>query len=148
MTTIRRLDHIAIAVTDTDDAIARLGGGLGLPVVCREEIEQPPVRLTYLDCGNALIQLVEPLDEETPIARFLAEHGEGLHHVCFGVDDVPSGAAALSPDGTSPSALGSGRGRPSAFVAGKPPCGVAIEVTEFRHDEDVEQAPGWLDPDS
>jgi methylmalonyl-CoA/ethylmalonyl-CoA epimerase len=147
MTTIRRLDHIAIAVRDTDEAISRLSGGLGLPVVGREEIDQPRVRLTYLDCGNALIQLVEPLDEETPIAAFLAEHGEGLHHVCFGVDDVSAGAAALSTDGAPPAALGSGRGRPSAFVAGERPCGVTVEVTEFRRREDVDQVAGWLEPD-
>jgi methylmalonyl-CoA/ethylmalonyl-CoA epimerase len=146
MTEIRRLDHVAIAVRDTDAALARFGVGFGLSVLSSEEIAQPHVRLTYLDCGNALIQLVEPLDESSPIAEFLAEHGEGLHHICFGVEDVPVGASALAPEGSPPGAVGSGRGRPSAFVAGEPPCGVRVEVTEFHRDEDVGRSRGWIPP--
>ena len=146
MSAIRRLDHVAIAVRDTDAALRRLGAGLGLAVLASEEIERPHVRLTYLDCGNACIQLVEPLDDESPVAEFLAAHGEGLHHICFGVDEVAAGAAALSPDGSPPVAIGSGRGRPSAFVAGEPPSGVRVEVTEFDRVADVEESPGWLRP--
>ncbi|MGD0455565.1 MAG: VOC family protein [Solirubrobacteraceae bacterium] len=146
MTAIRRLDHVAIAVRDTEAALARLESGYGLSVICSEEIERPHVRLTYVDCGNAFIQLVEPLDEAGPIAEFLAENGEGLHHICFGVDDVAAGAAALSPEGSPPPAVGSGRGRPSAFVAGDPPCGVRVEVTEFHRDEDVIRSSGWIPP--
>ena len=146
MTAIRRLDHVAIVVRDTEAALDRLGAGFGLEVVSSEEIEQPHVRLTYLDCGNAFIQLVEPLDGGSPLAEYLAEHGEGLHHICFGVDDVEAGAAALAADGSPPQALGSGRGRTSAFVAGEMPCGIRVEVTEFRREEDVERSEGWLPP--
>jgi methylmalonyl-CoA/ethylmalonyl-CoA epimerase len=146
MTAIRRLDHVAIVVRDTEAALARLGAGYGLPTVASEEIEQPHVRLTYLDCGNAFIQLVEPLDLDSPLAAHLAEHGEGLHHVCFGVDEVEAGAAELSADGSPPPALGSGRGRLSAFVAGEGPCGTRVEVTEFRREEDVDRTEGWLRP--
>ena len=146
MTVIRRLDHVAIAVRDTDAALERFGAAYGLTVLASEVIQRPHVRLTYLDCGNACIQLVEPLDEESPVAQFLAAEGEGLHHICFGVDEVESGARALAPDGSPPGAIGSGRGRPSAFVAGEPPNGVRVEVTEFRHREDVEGVPGWLPP--
>lgn len=132
MSAIRSLDHIAIAVRDTEAALARFADGYGLPVIASEEIERPHVRLTYLDCGNACIQLVEPLDEESPIAEFLAAEGEGLHHLCFGVEDVPAAAAELA-GGVAPAAIGSGRGRPSAFVAGAPPSGVRVEVTEVDH---------------
>jgi methylmalonyl-CoA/ethylmalonyl-CoA epimerase len=144
MSAIRRLDHIAIAVHDTDVALARFGAGFGLEVIASEEIERPHVRLTYLDCGNAMIQLVEPLDDASPIAEFLAANGEGLHHICFGVDDVPAGARELAATATPPAAIGSGRGRPSAFVAGEPACGVPIEVTEFRLEEDVHGVAGWV----
>jgi methylmalonyl-CoA/ethylmalonyl-CoA epimerase len=146
MSAIRRLDHVAVAVRDTERAMARIGTGLGLRVASTEELEAPRVRLTYLDCGNAFIQLVEPLDEHSPLARFLAEHGEGLHHICFGVDDVRIGATELSPDRSPPVALGSGRGRASAFVAAGLPSGVRLEVTEFRLEPDVELSPGWLPP--
>ena len=121
MTVIRRLDHVAIAVRDTEAALALFGAGYGLDVLSSEEIEQPHVRLTYLDCGNVTIQLVEPLDEGIPIADFIAQQGEGLHHICFAVDDVPAGAGALSPEQSPPLAIGSGRlrsspgTRPAAF---------------------------------
>lgn len=144
MSAIRRLDHVAIAVADTEAALRRLGVGFGLEVLASETIERPHVRLTYLDCGNATIQLVEPLDDASPVAEFLAAQGEGLHHICFGVDEVAAGAAALAADGSPPAAIGSGRGRPSAFVAGEPPSGVRVEVTEFRRSEDVAEKAGWL----
>jgi methylmalonyl-CoA/ethylmalonyl-CoA epimerase len=143
MTELRRLDHVAIAVADTDRALEHFSGRLGLAVVASEEIERPHVRLTYLDAGNAFIQLVEPLDDANPIAAHLAEHGEGLHHICFGVDDV-AGVAARLGDGTEV-AVGGGRGRTSAFVPGPRPHGVAIECTEFHLEEDVHERSGWLD---
>ncbi|HLI59046.1 MAG TPA: VOC family protein [Solirubrobacteraceae bacterium] len=142
MSRVRRLDHVAIAVRDTGTAIAELGERLGLQVAGSEERSDPPVRLTYLDAGNCFIQLVEPLDGSAEIAQWLAANGEGLHHVCFGVDSVLDAVAAIGGTGP-PDALGSGRGRPSAFVP-EPVCGARIECTEFSHHLDVEQTTGWL----
>ena len=75
-------------VRDTDEALRFYSGRLGLAVAASEEISSPHVRLTYLDAGNAYIQLVEPLTGNTQLTDWLDEHGEGLHHICFGVDDV------------------------------------------------------------
>ena len=146
MTLLRRLDHVAVLVRDTQDALRYYEGELGLPVHSSEEIESPPVRLTYLDAGNAFVQLVEPLDPASALGLWLDEHGEGLHHICFGVDDVSSAVAALS-DGAEPT-LGSGRGRTSAFVTTDDSHGVRIEFTEFVRDEDVDRIGGWLPPAS
>jgi len=137
---LRRLDHVAIAVRDTDAALRRFRDELGLEVVSTERLEQPPVRLTYLDCGNCYLQLVEPLSADTPVAGFVAKHGDGLHHICFGVDDVAATVRALSG---LPPALGSGRGRLSAFLPGEQP-GVRVELTEFRRQEDVERTLGFI----
>jgi methylmalonyl-CoA/ethylmalonyl-CoA epimerase len=113
-------------------------------VISSEELERPHVRLTYLDAGNAFIQLVEPLDDTTDLARHLAEHGEGLHHICFGVDDVLESARSLA-EGTVPEPVaGSGRGRMSAFVPGRIVHGARIECTEFDYQVDVVQRTGWL----
>jgi methylmalonyl-CoA/ethylmalonyl-CoA epimerase len=142
---LRRLDHVAIAVRDTEGALDYFRDKLGLAVAWSEELAEPPVRLTYLDAGNAYIQLVEPLDPNAGLARFIEEEGEGLHHVCFGVDDVRAAAAALAPEGALPVRLGSGRGRVSAFVPGPPQLGVRVECTEFRRAEDIEGTPGWLE---
>lgn len=146
VTLLRRLDHVAVLVRDTEDALRYYEGELGLPVHSSEEIESPPVRLTYLDAGNAFVQLVEPLDPTSALGRWLDEHGEGLHHICFGVDDVAATAAGLG-DGVRPT-LGSGRGRTSAFVTTDDSHGVRIEFTEFVRDEDVDQIAGWLPPAS
>jgi methylmalonyl-CoA epimerase len=125
---LRRLDHIAIAVHDTDSAVRYFSGTLGLEVVHVDELERPPVTLTYLDAGNVYIQLVSPR-RMCDISRWLDEHGEGLHHICFSVDDVAATVETLS-GGTS-AQLGSGRGRVSSFVRNANPFGVLIECTEF-----------------
>jgi methylmalonyl-CoA/ethylmalonyl-CoA epimerase len=146
MTTLRRLDHVAIAVADTERALDYFHGRLGLEVASSEVIAAPHVRLTYLDAGSIYLQLVEPLDDESPIAAFLAEHGEGLHHIAFGVDDVPGAAAALADAGAPEVTMGSGRGRPSAFVPGEPHHGVRVEVTGFDAQADVAERSGVLPP--
>jgi methylmalonyl-CoA/ethylmalonyl-CoA epimerase len=129
MTPLRRLDHVAVAVRDTERALEYFSGRLGLEVSSTEVIETPHVRLTYLDAGGVFIQLVEPLDQDSPIAAHLAEHGEGLHHIAFAVEDVLGTAAELADPGAPEVTLGSGRGRPSAFVPGEPHHGVRVEVT-------------------
>jgi methylmalonyl-CoA/ethylmalonyl-CoA epimerase len=133
---IRCLDHIAILVSDTDKALSHYRDRLGLTVVSSEAIDSPQARLTYLDAGNVYIQLIEPLDPTSEFARSCAEHGEGLHHLCFGVDDPVAAASAMSLDGTgSEVAAGTGRGRVSAFVPGPLANGVLVECTEFREDD-------------
>ncbi len=144
MTPVRRLDHVAVAVQSTEEALRYFGEQLGLEVVHSEELETPRVRLTYLDAGNAFVQLVEPLDPNGEIGRWLAAHGEGVHHVCFGVDDPVAGAAALALGGAGEPSRGSGRGRVSSFVPAPAPHGVRIECTEFRREEDVDRNAGWL----
>jgi methylmalonyl-CoA epimerase len=129
MTPLRRLDHVAVAVVDTERALEYFFGRLGLEVASSEVIEVPHVRLTYLDAGGVFIQLVEPLDDQSPIAAHLAEHGEGLHHIAFAVEDVPGTAAELADQGAPEVTLGSGRGRSSAFVPGPVHHGVRVEVT-------------------
>jgi methylmalonyl-CoA/ethylmalonyl-CoA epimerase len=144
VTPIRRLDHVAVLVRSTDDALRFYRDRLGLAVHSSEELDAPPVRLTYLDAGNAYVQLVQPLDSTSPLGAWLEEHGEGLHHICFGVDDVPAAVEELSDPG-SDVVLGSGRGRLSSFVTANGR-GVRIECTEFRRDEDVDRVAGWLAP--
>ena len=129
MTPLQRLDHVAVAVEDTDRALEYFCGRLGLEVASSEEISTPHVRLTYIDAGPVFIQLVEPLDDASPIAAFVAEHGEGLHHIAFAVEDVPGTAAELADPGAPDVTVGSGRGKPSAFVPGDPHHGVRVEVT-------------------
>jgi len=144
VTQLRRLDHVALVVRDTDEALRFYRDRLGLRVASSEEIPVPHVRLTHLDAGNAYIQLIEPLQLDSPLQTWLDEHGEGLHHLCFGVDDVEAAVSDLSDDG-NPVALGSGRGRVSGFVTTAESHGVSIECAEFVKADDVDGTAGWLD---
>jgi methylmalonyl-CoA/ethylmalonyl-CoA epimerase len=144
VTPLRRLDHVAVLVRDTDEALRFYSGRLGLTVASSEEIPTPHVRLTYLDAGNAYIQLVQPLAGDSPLTVWLDEHGEGLHHICFGVDDVAGAVGELSDPGAEIS-IGTGRGRVSSFVSAAGSHGVRIECTEFIRSQDVDETPGYLD---
>jgi methylmalonyl-CoA/ethylmalonyl-CoA epimerase len=131
-TEIRALDHVAILVGDTSSAVAYYRDRLGLPVVAEEINETAHVRMTYLDAGNVLIQLVEPMSDESPLAPVLRERGEGIHHICFAVEDVEAAATRFS-DGDAAFVWGAGgRGRASAFVPGRPRHDVLIELNEFE----------------
>lgn len=136
-----RLDHVAIAVRDTEASLRFFRDELGLPVVAVDEPPPPapPVRLTYLGAGETLLQLVEPLDDDSPLAAWLAEHGEGLHHLCFGTSDVTAEIRRLAGD--LPVVVGSGRGLPAAFLPGALPHGVRIEFTQQSSSGNGDQAP-------
>lgn len=127
---LQRLDHVAIAVRDTDEALRHFRDRLGLPVIHQEDNDAAEARLTYLDAGNAYLQLVQPLNPQSELAQW----GEGLHHICFGVENVAASAAALAGEAAPPVQMGSGRGRPSAFVPGPAPHGVRIECTQLTPD--------------
>lgn len=143
MTLVRRLDRVVGAVSDTEAAVLYFADRLGLHVGSSEGLASPHVRLTYLDAGNALIQLVEPLDADTDIARYVSTHGEGLHQVCLGVDDVEGTAATFAEPDASAVRRGSGRGRVSAFVPGPAARGVRLECTQFSYQEDVDSIARW-----
>ena len=143
---IRRLDHVAVAVRDTDRALHYFRDQLGLEVVASEEPASTRVRLTYLAAGNAYIQLVEPLDSAHEVAHWISDHGEGVHHVCFAVEDVSAAATQLALPGSPPVSLSSGRGRVSAIVPAPAAHGFRIECTEFSYGEDVEATKGWIPP--
>lgn len=98
----QKLDHIAIAVRNTEIALQFYRDTLRLPVLVSEVLPGPGVRLTHLDMGNVQLQLVEPLDPEHPIAKFLDERGEGLHHLCWQVPDVEEAMSGLPDYGLAP----------------------------------------------
>ncbi len=129
MSTIRKVDHVGILVRDTQAALEFFCARLGLEITDIDEPGVPPVRLTYLACGDIALQLVEPLDATHDLARQLERDGEGLHHICFAVDDVSAAVQELSEAGVSRPPLGSGRGRPSGFIANPGSHGVRIECT-------------------
>jgi methylmalonyl-CoA/ethylmalonyl-CoA epimerase len=83
-----RVDHIGVAVDDLDAAIALHEQAYGMAVAHREVVEEQGVEAVLLDVGENHVELLRPLDEETPVGRFLSKRGPGLHHVAYQVADV------------------------------------------------------------
>jgi methylmalonyl-CoA/ethylmalonyl-CoA epimerase len=83
-----RIDHIGIAVADLDAAIELHSGTYGMPLVHRETVVEQGVEAALLDVGESHVELLAPLADDTPVGRFLASRGPGLHHVAYAVEDV------------------------------------------------------------
>jgi methylmalonyl-CoA/ethylmalonyl-CoA epimerase len=96
---INRVHHIAIAVHSISDALPAFVDALGLTVMDTEEVDSQGVRVAVLPVGATWLELVEPMDEASPVWRFLTHHGEGVHHVCFEVDDLEATLAQLKERG-------------------------------------------------
>jgi methylmalonyl-CoA epimerase len=94
-----RVDHIGVAVEDLDAAIALHERDYGMELVHREVIDEQGVEAVLLDVGENHVELLRPLAEDTPVGRFLAKRGPGLHHVAYQVGDVDSTLAALRERG-------------------------------------------------
>jgi methylmalonyl-CoA/ethylmalonyl-CoA epimerase len=94
------IDHVAVAVEDLDAAIAVHRDAYGMPLVHRETIEEQGVEAALLDVGESHIELLAPLSDDTPVGRFLAKRGPGLHHVAYRVDDVAATLDDLRAAGT------------------------------------------------
>jgi methylmalonyl-CoA epimerase len=92
---IKRLDHIAIAVPNLEEALEFYTKQLGMSLITIETVEEQGVRVAKIDAGNTHIELLEPLSAETPVGRFLAKRGSGLHHICMGVDDIVDQVSCL-----------------------------------------------------
>ena len=132
------IDHVAVVVHDIDAALPRYRELLGLePEAEVQAITAQGVRLCFLPSGPspaARIELIQPTDAESGVARFLASRGEGLHHVCFGTTDLAAELARLEDAGAElvdrvprPGAEGS-----VAFVHPRTLSGVLWELLELE----------------
>jgi methylmalonyl-CoA epimerase len=94
-----RIDHIGIAVADLDAAIAVHEDVYGMRVVHRETVQDQGVEAVLFDVGENHVELLRPLADDTPVARFLAKRGPGLHHIAYQVHDISAALAQLRQDG-------------------------------------------------
>jgi methylmalonyl-CoA/ethylmalonyl-CoA epimerase len=94
-----RVDHIGVAVEDLDAAIALHEETYDMTLVHREVVEEQGVEAVLLDVGEGHVELLRPLSAETPVGRFLAKRGPGLHHVAYQVADVQATLSALRERG-------------------------------------------------
>jgi methylmalonyl-CoA/ethylmalonyl-CoA epimerase len=128
-----RIDHIGVAVDDLDAAIALHETTYGMALVHREVISEQGVEAVLLDVGENHVELLRPLSEDTPVGKFLASRGPGLHHVAYQVPDIESALAALKQEGarlideTPRTGI---RGSRVAFVHPKSSGGVLTEIVQ------------------
>ncbi len=92
---VTAIDHVGFAVRDLDEAVAFYGRAFGLPLLHEEVNEEQGVREAMVGIGDAAIQLLAPLREDSPIGKFLARNGEGIQQVAFRVEDIDLAAQRL-----------------------------------------------------
>ncbi len=128
-----RIDHLGVAVADLDVALALYESSFGLQVHHREVIEDQGVEAVALQIGETSIELLRPTRDDSPIARFLAEKGPGIHHIAYSVDDIESTLARLKDQGVrlvdETPRVGLG-GSKIAFVHPKSTFGVLSEIVQ------------------
>jgi methylmalonyl-CoA/ethylmalonyl-CoA epimerase len=96
---VRAVHHVAFAVTDLDEAVRTYEQLFGARIELRDRMEDQGVEAVYLRVGDGRIELVTPLADDTPVGRFLAKRGPGMHHIAFEVSDVGKAIADLSGAG-------------------------------------------------
>ena len=127
-----RVHHVAVVVASLDAALAFWRDTLGLELDVVEDIAQDRVRIAFLPVGESKIELVEPTDDTTGVARFLAKSGEGFHHVCFEVANLAETLLRLEIDGVEliDTAPRKGAEGPVAFLHPRSCHGVLVELIE------------------
>jgi methylmalonyl-CoA/ethylmalonyl-CoA epimerase len=94
-----RIDHIGVAVEDIDAAIELYEGSFEMKLAHRETVESQGVEAVLLDVGDGHVELLAPLGPDTPVGKYLAKNGAGLHHVAYAVDDIDATLEKLAAAG-------------------------------------------------
>ena len=129
---LKKIDHIGIVVRSIEEALKVYRDALGLPLAHVQEVPEQQVRIAFLPIGDCEIELVEPTAADSGVARFLEKRGEGLHHICFEVEDIEAALRDLAARGLrlidrQPRQGAIGR---VAFLHPKSAHGVLIELVE------------------
>jgi len=131
------LDHIGIAVTNLEEALAFYRDALGLEVGGVEDVPSQRVRAQFIPVGEATLELLEATSDDSPIARSIGRRGPGLHHVTLRVDDIEAALAKLKARGIrlvdEEPRVGAGGSR-VAFIHPAAANGVLIELVERHKD--------------
>ncbi|MFP5341835.1 MAG: methylmalonyl-CoA epimerase [Candidatus Limnocylindria bacterium] len=127
-----KVHHVALIVASIETALGFWRDLLGLELETVMDIEHDRVRIAFLAVGESKVELVQPTDDSTGVARFLAGKGEGFHHVCFEVDDLAAALTRLEIDGLEliDSAPRRGAEGPVAFIHPRSCHGVLVELIE------------------
>ena len=130
---LTEIDHVAIAVSDLEEAIAFYADTFGAEVEHREVVESDGVEEALLRVADSYVQLITPTRDDSPVAGYLAKRGEGIHHIGFRVDDCSVALEAVKARGhrvIDETPRPGSRGTTVAFVHPKTAHGTLIELVE------------------
>ena len=133
MPRVVKISHIGLAVENLEQALGVFSSGLGLTETGREDVPGDAVQVAFLPVGESRLELLEPVGDSGPLQKFLANRGEGMHHLCLEVEDLLGMLAHLREQGIE---LIDSEPRPGAhgtqvaFIHPKAANGVLIELVE------------------
>lgn len=130
---VTKVDHIGIAVKNLDEAVKLYEKVLGLTVQGIETSEEQKVKVAFIHCGETELELMESTSPDSSIAKFIEKNGEGIQHICLGVDNIETALADLKARGirliNEEPRPGAGGAR-IAFLHPKGTAGVLLEISE------------------
>jgi len=128
-----KLDHIAIAVENLDKGLAFYRDTLGIEHAHTEEVVEQKVEAAMLKVGSAIIELVAPTSDMSPVAKYIARKGEGLHHLAFQVENIEEAIESIRNDGgrlIDDTPRAGAMGTKIAFVHPSSAAGVLVELVQ------------------
>ena len=128
---VRSVHHVAFAVDDLDEAVGTCERLFGARMEARDRMEEQGIEAVYLRVGSGRVELVSALGEDTPVGRFLAKRGPGMHHVAYEVNDVAAAVRSLASAGVEvidPEPRAGLGGHEVSFVHPDSVHGVLVEV--------------------
>ncbi len=132
---IRGVEHIGIAVKDLDRCIERFESAFGFRCEGRQRIDASKVEVAFFKCGDTKIELVTPTEESSPVHKYLAKRGNGIHHICLDVDGIEDWLGSLSDGGIDlidAVPRQGAAGKKVAFIGPKSMCDILIELSEEK----------------
>ncbi|MFZ3070773.1 MAG: methylmalonyl-CoA epimerase [Anaerolineaceae bacterium] len=137
MKPVKKINHVAIVVKDIDASLEFWEKSFGLKVDHIEDVSSQQAKVAFLPVGDSEIELVQPTTTDSGMAAFLEKKGEGMHHLCFEVEDIEATLAKLKEDGVRLINEHATElpGRKMAFIHPKAANGVLIELYELTQKE-------------
>ena len=132
--TIKRIDHVGIAVEDLDKSLAFWEHALGLHLHEVRNVPEQQVDVAFLSVGESKVELVKPTTEDSSVAKWMQKKGAGIHHICFEVDDIRAALAHMAAQGVwliDKEPRAGADGKLYAFVHPKSTGGVLVELYQL-----------------
>ncbi len=135
MPQITKINHIAVAVSDVENALNFWRDALGLELAELRDVPAESAQIAFLPVGGTEIELVRPITDDSGLAKYIEKRGQGMHHLCLETDDIEGMMAQLKEKGVqliNESPRTGADGKKYAFIHPKSTGGVLVELYEIR----------------